>query len=242
MRIAVIGAGHVGGTLGRRWAAAGHAVTFGVRDPGRGDGAVQGGPLKGGPLPAGARVTSPAEAVRGAEAVLLATPWGAVPDAVRAVGAGALDGVPVLDATNPLGPDLGLVLGPQGESGGERVQALAPGARVVKVFNTTGYENMRDPASYPGGAVTMCYAGDDAGAKAVAHRLAADLGFTPVDAGPLARSRELEHLAALWIGLAYGAGAAPLGTDFAFQLVRRDAVGTAQGPTAGAGAAPPGAA
>lgn len=217
MRIAVIGAGHVGGTLGRRWAEAGHAVTFGVRDAGRGSDAV-----KGGPLPAGARVASPAEAVRGAEAVLLATPWGAVPDAVREVGGGALDGVPLLDATNPLGPDLGLVLGPGGESGGERVQALAPGARVVKVFNTTGYENMRDPA-YPGGPVTMCYAGDDPGAKAVAHRLAADLGFAPVDAGPLARSRELEHLAALWIGLAYGAGTAPLGTDFAFHLVRREA-------------------
>jgi len=68
----------------------------------------------------------------------------------------------------------------------------------------------------------MFYAGNDGGAKRVAHELATALGFDPIDAGVLARARELEHVAALWIALAYGATGAPaLGRNFAFRLVRR---------------------
>jgi 8-hydroxy-5-deazaflavin:NADPH oxidoreductase len=220
MRIAVIGAGNVGGTLGRRWAERGHEVVFGVRRPAEGAAAVKGG----GALPAGARVAAPGEAVRGADVVLLATPWGAVPDALREAGAesGALDGVVLVDATNPIAAGLRLDTGPKGESAGERVQALAPRARVVKAFNTTGYNNMARPA-YDGEATMMCYAGDDVAAKATARELIAALGFDPVDAGPLSRSRELEHLAVLWIALAMGpgAGAPTLGREIAFRLVRR---------------------
>lgn len=64
----------------------------------------------------------------------------------------------------------------------------------------------------------MFYAGDDAEAKQVAARLAAEIGFEPVDAGPLQNARLLEPLAMLWIWLAYAGG---LGTDIAFRLVRR---------------------
>ena len=216
MRIAIIGAGSVGGTLGRRWAAQGHAVTFGVRAPERGAAAV-----KGGALPAGASVASVADAVRGADVVLLATPWGAVSDALREAGAGgeALDGVVLIDATNPLRwPQLDV--GPQGESGAERVQAMAPRARVVKAFNTTGAENMADPR-YDGAPTAMFYAGDDAAAKATVRPLVEALGFEAIDAGPLARARELEHLAMLWIGLAAGLGVPAMGRGFAFRVVRR---------------------
>jgi len=216
----VIGAGNVGGTLGRRWAELGHEVAFGARRPADGAAAVKGG----GELPAGARVVTPAEAVRGADVVLLATPWSAVPDALREAGVegGALDGVVLIDATNPLAAGLRLDVGPKGESGGERVQALAPRARVVKAFNTTGFNNMARPA-YDGAPTMMCYAGDDVGAKATTFELVAALGFDPVDAGPLSRSRELEHLAVLWIALAAGPGAGALafGREFAFRLVRR---------------------
>lgn len=219
MRIAILGAGNVGGTLGRRWTEAGHDVKFGVRRPDAGADAVKGGES----LPSRASVVSPAEAVRDANVVVLATPWGAVADVLREAGAnaGSLDGRPLLDATNPLKAGFALDVGQNGESGAERVQALVPNAHVVKVFNTTGAENIRDPA-YGGTPTVMFYAGNDGGAKRVAHDLAAALGFDPVDAGVLARARELEHVAALWIALAYGATGAPaLGRNFAFRLVKR---------------------
>ena len=209
MRIAILGAGNVGGTLGRRWAEAGHDVKFGVRRPDAGAQAVKGGQDQG--LPSRTSVVSPAEAVREANVVVLATPW----------DAGALDGRPLLDATNPLKAGFALDVGPGGESGAERIQALVPNAHVVKVFNTTGAENLRDP-TYGGAATVMLYAGNDTGAKRVAHELASTLGFDPVDAGVLTRARALENLAALWIALANGAtGASALGRNIAFRLVRR---------------------
>jgi predicted dinucleotide-binding enzyme len=214
MRIAVIGAGNVGGTLGRRWAELGHEVVFGLRQPAQGAAAVKGG----GALPRGASVASIVDSARKAEAVVLATPWSATPDALRELGAdrGALDGVPLLDTTNPLRAGFQLDVGPNGESAGERLQAMAGSARVVKVFNTTGFDNMRDPV-YDGAPTVMFAAGDDAGAKRIALDLATALGFDAIDAGPLTRARELEHLAALWIGLAFGGQ----GRNIAFRLVRR---------------------
>ena len=96
------------------------------------------------------------------------------------------------------------------------MQAKAPRARVVKALNTTGFENMREPR-YDGAPTAMFVAGDDAAARATARALAADLGFDAIDAGPLVRARQLEHLAVLWISLAMGG----MGRDFAFRLVRR---------------------
>jgi predicted dinucleotide-binding enzyme len=219
MRIGIIGAGSVGGTLGRRWAALGHQVTFGIRHASEGASAVKGD----GPLPAGSSVALPLEAVTNAEVVVLATPWAAVPAVLEGI-APALDGKPLLDATNPLVAGFAIDPALTGDdergrrtiSAAERIQSLVPRARVVKVFNTTGFDNMRDPI-YPAGPLTMFYAGDDPAAKAVARALAADLGFDPVDAGPLSRARELEHLALLWISLAFGG----MGRDIGFRLERR---------------------
>jgi NADPH-dependent F420 reductase len=215
MRIAVIGAGNVGGTLGRRWAERGHVVVFGIRNPERGASAVKGG----GALPAKASVASPADAATGADVVVLATPWSAVADAIKEVG--SLEGKIVFDTTNPLTPEMKLDVGPGGASAGEVVQALAKGAKVVKVFNSTGADNMQDP-KFDGASTVMFYAGDDADAKALARRLATDLGFEAIDAGGLVAARHLEHLAMLWISLAYGVGGAEkLGRGFAFRVVRR---------------------
>lgn len=215
MRIAVIGAGNVGGTLGRCWAAAGHDVTFGVRSPADGASAVKGGDA----LPPNARVTAIPDAVQGAEVVLLATPWEAVPETIALLerADGGLGNVVLVDATNPLGPGMRLLTDADGRSGGEQVQRLAPTARVVKAFNTTGANNMANPV-YGGAPASMFVAGDDAVAKAVATELSTALGFETFDAGPLAKARELEHLAALWIHLAYAGG---LGREIAFRLVRR---------------------
>jgi len=205
MKIAIIGMGNVGSVLGRRWVEAGHEVVFGVRNAAKHRAEAE--KIK-------ACVAGIKDAAAGAEVVVLAVPWPAVPDALKV--AGNLAGKVVLDCTNPLKPDLsGLEMGTT--SGGEQVAQAAPGAKVVKIFNTTGAGNMANP-NYGGTKVTMLHAGDDAGAKQIAARLAADLGFDPVDAGPLSSSRMLEPFALLWISLAYQQ---KMGMNFALNVVRR---------------------
>ena len=123
----------------------------------------------------------------------------------------------MIDCTNPLKPDLsGLAIG-HTTSAAEQVAVWAPGARVVKAFNTTGAENMSNP-QFGSERASMLICGDDPDAKAAVVGLAADAGFDVVDAGRLASARLLEPLAMLWIHLAYAQG---LGTGFAFKLLRR---------------------
>jgi len=210
MRIGVIGAGNVGGTLGRSWVQKGHDVMFGVPNP-TAPKMLELLKATGGK----ARAGGIAEAAAHGEVVAFATPWAATQDAVRQ--AGDLAGKVILDCTNPLKEDLsGLAVG-HTTSGAERVAAWASGGRVVKVFNTTGFENMAQP-SYGGTPITMFFAGDDAQAKRVAAQLAQEMGFDPVDAGPLANARLLEPLALLWIYLAVKQGH---GTGIAYKLVHR---------------------
>ncbi len=206
MNIAIIGAGNVGRALGEGWAKR-HRVTFGVRDPSSGKYADLDPAMYG--------VSSIADAVRGAEVVVLATPWGATRDAVASCG--DLAGKIVLDATNPLRANLSGLDHPGGKSGGQQVAEWAKGARVVKVFNTTGYNNMLDPR-YSDARVMMLYCGDDGEAKAVARELAEDLGFDAIDLGPLANAGHSEHFAMTWIWLALKGG---LGRDIGFGLLRR---------------------
>jgi 8-hydroxy-5-deazaflavin:NADPH oxidoreductase len=207
MRIAVIGTGNVGGTLGRGWKGCGHQVTYGTRNPN----GARGKELEGG----GTRIALPRQAVEASEVVVLATPWAATREVVETLG--DLDGLPLLDATNPLGEGFVLAVGHH-HSGGELVQGWAPTARVVKIFNTTGVENMTAPR-FGDQAATMFYCGDDEKACAVAAGLAADLGFDPVAAGPLRNARLLEPLGMLWINLALVQG---LGRGIAFKLLRRE--------------------
>lgn len=211
MKIAVIGAGNVGGTLGRRWAGLGHELVFGVRDPAREK--YQGLVTQTGGR---GRLASNREACAGAGAVLLATPWSTTQAALAECG--ALEGQVLIDATNPLGADLRLTLG-HSDSGGEQVARWAPGARVVKAFNTTGFNIMEDPV-IQGRHAVMFVAGDDPAAKSVVLDLASAIGFEAVDAGPLASSRMLEPMAQLWIHCAYRQG---LTRDYAFHLLRRGA-------------------
>lgn len=212
MRIAIIGAGSVGATLGGRFAAR-HDVVFGVRDAQ--DERVQRAVAKAGPRARAARIR---DAVAGAEVVILAVPWDAVRDVLG--DAGPLDGTIVVDATNPValgeGIAQGLVLG-HTTSAAERIASWAPAARVVKAFNTTGFPNMATP-HYGERAAAMFVCGDDGDAKATVLALATELGFEAVDCGPLRIARLLEPVAMLWIHLALFQG---LGPNFAFGLLRR---------------------
>jgi predicted dinucleotide-binding enzyme len=210
MKIAIIGAGNVGGTLGKAWTGKGHQVFFGVKRPQ--DDKVQELLRTAGP---NARAGSPAEAAASGEVVVFATPWPATEEAIRS--AGNLAGKIVIDCTNPLKPDLsGLEVG-HTTSGAEMVAEWARGAKVFKAFNTTGFNIMANPI-INGIPTVMFVCGDDEAAKPVVLQLASDVGFEAVDAGKLTQARLLEPWALLWIHLALKGGA---GRDFGFALVRR---------------------
>ena len=197
MKIAVLGAGHVGRTLGDRWVAAGHDVRYGSREP------------------SGEVVLSTAEAAAWGEVIVLAVPYAAVGAVLAA--AGDLAGKTVIDLINPIASDFsGLTVG-HTSSAGEEIAAMIPSAHVVKAFNSVGFNIMADP-SFPDGPASMLIAGNDAAAKAVVAALAQDLGFDPVDAGPIAQSRLLEAMAWLWITMAMKYGR---GREIAFRLMNR---------------------
>ncbi len=209
MRIAVIGTGRVGSALGTGWSRAGHEVIFGSRDP-RSEAVaellakVQGR----------AQVMSVLDAATRADVVVLAIPWEAVSQTLPTIAA-SISGKVLVDCTNPI--KVWPALEHSAGSGGEQVARQAPGARVVKAFNTAGFENIQDP-KYGDESVSMFYAGDDAGAKRTVRELAEDLGFDPVDVGGLSQAYALEVLASLWGSLAYGQ---KMGREIGFKLMRR---------------------
>lgn len=208
MRIAIIGAGNVGGTLGAGWTRAGHEVTYGVREA-AGPKAAEARATLG----ADARLASPADAAQRAEAIVLCVPAAAAEAAVRSLG--DVTGKLLIDATNPVGPGFTHALA--GGSVADRVAAAAPGARVVKAFNTIGFNIMANPA-FEAGPASLFMAGDDADAKRAVASLGEALGFEPVDCGPLGQARLLEHLALLWISMAMAHGH---GRGIAFRLMHR---------------------
>ncbi|HLH00606.1 MAG TPA: NADPH-dependent F420 reductase [Bryobacteraceae bacterium] len=209
MTIGIIGAGNVGGALGTGWAQKGHPVVFGSRDPGASD-------MKQLLAEAGktARAATLAEAAQ-SDVLLFALPWPAAQEALT--GLGNLSGKILIDATNPLLPDLsGLALGTT-TSAGEQVASWATGAKVVKAFNTVGNNIMAD-SSFKGEKPVLFYCGDDESAKKTVHQLAEEIGFDARDAGPLKQARLLEPFALLWISLAFQQG---WGREFAFKVLRR---------------------
>jgi 8-hydroxy-5-deazaflavin:NADPH oxidoreductase len=199
--IAIVGHGNVGQALAHALRRAGRQVVFGLRSP---------------DLDRPDQRTI-AQAAAEAEAVILAVPFAAVAEALAA--GGGFEGRVLVDATNPLhigAEGLALSIGHE-TSGAERIAALAPGARVFKAFNQTGFENLGDAPAYPA-RPAMFVAGDDPDGKRVVLSLAADAGFAAIDAGGLSAARLLEPLAMLWIELARKRG---LGPDIAFTLQRK---------------------
>jgi predicted dinucleotide-binding enzyme len=194
MQIAILGAGNVGGGLGAALARVGHTVVFGVRDP-----ASDNCQAALGAAP-GSIAAHPREAVEGADVVVFALRWDAVPSTVAELP--SLAGRVVIDAMNRLGGD-------PGRSTSHDLADLLPGARIVKAFNTIGFENLTTARSRHAPAA-MFVAGDDPDAKRVALNLAAELGFRPEDAGPLTNAKPLEEMVKVWLALAqqHGRGVA----------------------------------
>ncbi len=209
MKMSILGAGNVGGTLGRAWAKKGHDVFFGV--PGPQDAKTQ-QLLKS--IGQNACAGTVAEAAAAADLIVLATPWPATRGAIQA--AGNLTGKMVVDCTNPLKEDIsGLALG-YTTSGAEQVAEWAGGAKVFKALNQTGFNIMGNPV-FDGQRAVMFVCGDDAGQKSIVLKLVAEIGFEAIDAGALVIARLLEPYGMLWIHLAYAQG---MGREFAFGLLR----------------------
>jgi predicted dinucleotide-binding enzyme len=196
MKIAVLGTGRIGSILGKRWAAAGHDVVWGTRDPAGAD-------VRALCAEAGASAAPVLEAAQGADVVVLALPHAAVAEVVPACG--DLAGKVLIDCTNAVGagyvPDLG-----GAESGAAQVAAMAPGARVVKAFNTLGNDVLEalDPGATEGRP--DAFVAGDTSTREVVAELARGLGMTMLYVGPLEAAPLVEHVALLWITLSYRGG------------------------------------
>ncbi len=200
MRIGVLGSGEVGRALARGYLRHGHDVRIGTRQ-----GQVE-------ELPVGPACEVAAEA----ELVVLAVRGTSAVELVSSL-AGEVDGKVLVDATNPLDFSSGaprMFVGTT-DSLGEQVQRAAPGARVVKAYNTVGNPLMVDP-DLPVGPPTMFVAGNDSEAKATVGDLLRTTGWDVADLGGIESSRWLEAMCMAWV--AYGART---GTwNHAFKLLR----------------------
>jgi len=209
MRIAIIGAGSVGRTLGKVWASKGHTIHFGVRNPKdhKHDDLLDS-------LDAPGYLDTVGCAAETADVILLASPWPAVPEVIAACG--DIGGKILIDCTNPLNPDLKSLSIGHTTSAGEEIARWAPHAHIVKCFNTIGAEMMAKPILH-GMPITMPYCGHDKASTRIVAGLVEDIGFEPIDIGGLELSRLLEPLAMVWI---YMAIHGVMKRDFALQILR----------------------
>ena len=210
MDIAILGTGRVGGALGPRWARKGHRIVYGVREL---DGPETFKVLeRSGPNASAATVP---EAAAASQVILLAIPWEVTREVIESLL--PLDGKILLDCINPIKPDFsGLMLGSL-PSAAEEIASWAPGAKLVKAFNTVSDATMVNPW-FGSQKATMFLCGDDAQAKNIVRQLTDDVEMAPVDAGPLKNACYLESLAMLYIHLAIFGG---WGAECAFRMVKR---------------------
>jgi NADPH-dependent F420 reductase len=191
MQISIIGAGNMAGGIATRAAAGGHSVRIVARDAGKA--AALANEVRG--RVANADV-APAETVGDAEVVVLAVPYTAVKDVIAGHGE-ALSGKAVVDITNPVDFTTfdGLVV-PADSSAAEEIASAAPGAHVVKAFNTT-FASTLVGGKVDGKPLDVFIAGDDEAAKQAVSQFVGDGGLRPVDVGALKHARTLEGLALL---------------------------------------------
>jgi 8-hydroxy-5-deazaflavin:NADPH oxidoreductase len=189
VRIAIIGAGNVGSALARACITAGHTVALSARHA---EHAAKLAAAVGGEA-----AETNAEAVVGADMVVLAVPASAVASIIDEIES-EVEGKIVVDPTNPMGPESERLAA--GGSAAEGIQILVPEARVVKAFNTVLASRMAAPF-IDGVPLDGFYAGNDEDAKARVAELLVAIGYRPLDVGALLAARALEQMAAVHINL-----------------------------------------
>ncbi|MFC5406046.1 NADPH-dependent F420 reductase [Cohnella soli] len=199
MKIASIGSGNMGGTLGKRWADRGHQVMFGTRDP-----HSERMKLLLESAGANAQAGTIREAVAFGEVILLAV----LPDAVESVlaEAGDLHGKILINCTNRF----------DGVSADEEVRRLAQNARVVRAFHSLPWEALANPR-YDAGNATAFFSGDDPEALAAVANLASDIGLDPVDVGSSDAMAKVD----MAIGTMWSVLAPKFGRDYSLSVLRR---------------------
>jgi predicted dinucleotide-binding enzyme len=193
MKIAIIGKGNVGTALCNGLNKAGHETKFGHRGPAE-------------PV---------ADAAKWGDVIILAVPHNNANDAIEEIMPYA-DGKTVIDVMNAVGEDSGLAISCN-TSTAEETQKKLPHAKVVKAFNTVFAKN-QGTGKVADEKLTALIAGDDLEAKQTVAQLTRDIGFDPVDCGPLKSARYLEAMGILIINLAYTYG---MGTDIGYKLVKK---------------------
>ena len=206
MKIAIIGAGKVGTTLGKNWSSKGHEICYGTRNPQDEKHII---------LKEFAEVTTLKEASSKAEVIVLATPWSNTEAAILEMG-NNLDGKILIDSTNPFKPDMSGLTHSGNDSGGEQVARWAPKANVVKAINCAFASVMANP-EINGVKATLLIASDDEEALQQVAGLTNDLGFNTQKMKGLANSRLIEMMGLTLVTLAFREG---LGPNFGFTLLK----------------------
>ena len=205
--IGIIGPGQIGVTLATLWAKNGHSIILGSREATKAE-------LMAGELGHNMRGMGIAETAEAADVLLFSFPWYAFVDIQRLIG--KCEGKVIIDCINPITSSGSLALGHKW-SAGEEVAQNFPLAKVVKAFNHIYVDHFKNPI-FDGKRATAYYCSNSDAAKKVASQLASEMGFDPVDIGPIKHARYLEPLALLWIQMAFHMGNGP---EFTFKLLER---------------------
>jgi predicted dinucleotide-binding enzyme len=203
MRIGVLGSGLIGGKLGTLFARAGHDVVFSYS---RSEQKLQRLARE---ARGKARAGTPREAATASDVLLLAVHWSRIDDVLKQ--AGGLSGKVIVTCSLPMSKDDTALVVAHTSSGAEALAKKVPRARVVSAFGTIPSEVLFGvfQRRRRGVRPSLLYAGDDRRARNVAARLIRDIGFDPVDAGPLQMARYLEPFTLLIAQLAYEGGRGP---------------------------------
>jgi predicted dinucleotide-binding enzyme len=190
MKIAILGAGNIGGTLGGKWSKAGHIVCFGVRDP------HSPKTLAALEHAQDAKALNVSAAIRESDMILFSVPWKTVPEIAQAHAAD-LNGKLLIDATNNFG---GPVI-----NNLSVLRNAAPDAKIYRAFNSLGWEVFANPV-IDGQTADMFYSGPDGEMRNSTHQLIEEIGVNPIWVGGNERVHLVDNMGAFWVNMVFQHG------------------------------------